>query len=523
MYKNILWIEDCCDNNAGNYDLEEELNGIKPDDTEIIQNYFGDSCSDVNLIKEFLPAIEELNKNCFQYDLVIFDMNMEQGMEPDSFDKIEKSLGKNRVNIKEKVVNEREKFVKEEWDEFCANAGIYLYLYLLNKGYPNNRMVILTGNGKDSAEKRLADACICSDKSNLVKKTGGKIKGGSEWINQYYDDNYYLIRRMVFKACEYWKNELKDVNDEKIAFNKIYYKSNSGIAKGSFINMLERLELLFPVVKPNDPEMIYYQALQVLTMFHEESAKIQRLDKYPKVKKYHQSVRNFRNWSAHNKMQESKINAYIFIFLFCVTLRTYFVLINEKTKEQMNKETEFFGLYEEDVLNRLLSNCETLDYSKYERWYKADWKRHFEKVKDSSRKKWFGCNDINELLLESGNCDNKDSNKMKDRDCILNLLENHLIRNDDLKDDFRGDEAGYLYSIEYKWSCQNKMEYKYIKTLIDDRNQSFYYGLAIVLFLRVHSRWHPRRKEPQVRSICYRQLTAGCVRRKRLMFHFRNV
>lgn len=479
-YKNILWIDDCDDNNAGNIerdDLEEELKGIDRDDTEIIGDYLGNICSDVNLIKEFIPAIEELGKNCFQYDLVIFDMNMQQGMERNSFDEIKKSLEKNRVNVREK-----------DWDEFCSNAGIYLYLYLLNKGYPNNRMVIMTGNGMNSPRKRLQEACICVDNSNLVEKRGGKIEGDSNWINQYYDDNYYLIRRMVFKACEYWKNELVKVTDEKIAFNEIYHKSNSGIERESFINMLARLELLFPVVKPNDTEIIYYQALQVLTMFHEESAKIQRLDKYPKVKKYHQSVRNFRNWSAHNKMIQSKINDYIFIFLFCVTLRTYFEPINNKTKEQMNKGTKFFDLYEKDVLNRLLNNCETLDYSKYERCYRADWKRHFEKVKNNSNKKWFGCNDFNELLLESGNCDNKDSNRMESLDCILNLLENHLIRKDDLKDDFRDDEAGYLYSIEYKWSCPNKMEYEYIKTLINGNgcNQSFYYGLAIVLFLKVH-------------------------------------
>ena len=478
MYKNILWIDDCDDNDAGDIerdDLEDELNGINRDDTEIIREYFGESYSDVNLVKEFLPAIEELNKKCFQYDLVIFDMNMKEGMESNLFDRIKDSLKENRVNVKE-----------NEWDEFCSNAGIYLYLYLLNKGYPNNRMVILTGNGRNSPQKRLEEACICVDKSNLVEKRGGKIIGDSEWINQYYDDNYYLIRRMVFKACEYWKNKLVEGNDEKIAFNEIYHKSNSGIAKESFINMLERLELLFPIVKPNDTEMIYYQALQVLTMFHEESAKIQRLDKYPKVKKYHQSVRNFRNWSAHNKMQQTKINDYIFIFLFCVTLRTYFEPINNETKEQMNKETEFFGLYEKDVLNCLLSECKKLKYSKYEEWYRADWKRHFEKVKNSSNKKWFGCNDINELLLESGNCDNKDSDRMESLDCILNLLENHLIRNDDLKDDFRNDGTGYLYSIEYKWSCQNTMKYEYIKTLINSCDHSFYYGLAIVLFLKVH-------------------------------------
>ena len=178
MYKNILWIDDCDDNDAGDIerdDLEDELNGINRDDTEIIREYFGESYSDVNLVKEFLPAIEELNKNCFQYDLVIFDMNMKEGMESNLFDRIKDSLKENRVNVKE-----------NEWDEFCSNAGIYLYLYLLNKGYPNNRMVILTGNGRNSPQKRLEEACICVDKSNLVEKRGGKIIGDSEWINQYY-------------------------------------------------------------------------------------------------------------------------------------------------------------------------------------------------------------------------------------------------------------------------------------------------------------------------------------------------
>ena len=134
-YRNILWIDDCDDNDAGNKDsdpLEDELNGTEADDTEIISDYFGDAYTDVELKKEFTSAINELDKNSNKYDLVVFDMNMKNGMQAEQFGIIRQLLEKNRVIVRE-----------EKWDMFYENAGIYLYLYLLNKGYPNNRMVIM--------------------------------------------------------------------------------------------------------------------------------------------------------------------------------------------------------------------------------------------------------------------------------------------------------------------------------------------------------------------------------------------
>lgn len=488
-YRNILWIDDCDVNDAGDINsdpLEDELNGKEEDNTEIIKAFFGNAFADVNLVKEFTSAIEEIKENHSQYDLVVFDMNMQQGIERDSFDKIKELLQENRVIVREKVKTEEKEWDEKEWEEFLANAGIYLYLYLLNMGYPNSRMIILTGNGVDSPTKRLEDACIGVDSSNLVEKSGGKMKDDSEWITKYYKgkkNTYYLVRRMVYKACEYWKEYLLKL-DDNISFNKIYYKNNPeiAIAKEVFINMLERLELLFPVVKPFDDELVYYQALQVLTMFHEESAKMKELDKYPEIKKYHQTARNFRNWSAHNKIRSTKMDAEIFIYIFCITLRTYFEEVNFEEKKQLYSTVEWYRLYEKEALESITS--QDIDFSKYEKYYRTDWQRHFKKVmgSGSAKSRCWECSDINRLLLESGNCDNKNSDKMEALDCILNLLENHLIR----KDKFREEGTGYLYSIEYEWKCEYEINKENVKNLMED-SSSFYYGLAIILYLKMHN------------------------------------
>lgn len=474
-YKNILWIDDCDTNDAGDIEedfLENELNGQVSDDTNLIKPYFGEFYKDVKLIKEFVTAIEELNANHSCYDLVVFDMDMKRGMEKDEYDKIKNKLQEKRVNV------------KEEWDQFSVNAGIYLYFYLLNIGYPNSRMIILTGNGKDLPRERLENAFIATDLSNLVEKKGGEIRDSTEWIKKYYSaDDYYCVRRMVYKSCEYWRGYLNQIEEKDIAFNELYYQStNQVLTKEIFENMLERVELLFPVTRPTDVETVYYQALQVTTMFHEESAKLVNLDKdkYKEIKKYHQMIRNFRNWSAHNKFQATRINASIFIFLFCITLRTYFESESSEEGKLISKNREWYKIYEKEAFECI--DFDKLNYARYEEYYRQDWQRHFNKIKnsDDAKKKCWECRDINRLLLESGNCDNKKSNKMEITDCLLNLLENHLVRDEK----FRDEGSGYLFSIEYKWNCAHPINKGYIDELLSD-SDSYYIGLAIALYLKI--------------------------------------
>lgn len=474
-YKNILWIDDCEDNNSGDIEsdlLENERDGKDEDNSEIIRDYFGDYYTDVNLVKEYSKAIQELRDNHLQYDLVVFDMNMNKGIELGTFGEIKSVLQENRVLVKE----------KNDFNEFVENAGIYLYLYLLNLGYPNSRMIILTGNGTISPQKRLENACISVDETNLVNKKGGTIESSDTWIKQYYTDSYYCVRRMVYKACEYWKKFLKELDDKSsITFNKLYYDDkNLGIEKELFFNMLERAELLFPVIKPSNCEGVYYHVLQVVTMFHEESANIGKLDKYPEIKKYHQTVRNFRNWSAHNKFNKTKINVHLFVFIFCISLRTYFEEENVKEKKQLYKDEDWFWLYEKEAFESITVN--DIEYESYEKYYRSDWERHFNKVNnsDNAKKKCWECNDISRLLLESGNCDNRSANKMELLDCILNLLENHLVPDKVLNEI----EKGYLYTLEYNWKCEYSINEENVNRLLDD-NYRFFDGWAIRLYMKL--------------------------------------
>lgn len=484
-YKNILWIDDLdINSDIGNIEddlLENEKNGIENDNIEIIRDYFGNRYVDVNLIKEFMSAIQELEENNTKYDLIVFDIDMKSSMEHLEFEEIKKRLKRNRVVVNKTCT----------WSEFCQTTGIYLYLYLLNMGYPNNRMVFLTGNDTKTPCEILEAAHICVDESNLVTKSGGEIKN-KEWISNYYTDEYYIVRRMVYKACEYWKECLQ--KNEKIAFNSVYYdKDEFEISREMFINMLERLKLLFSVIKPYDIASVYYQALQVVTMFHEESAKIEKLKNDPGIKKYHQSVRNFRNWSAHNKFLSNKINSDFFIYIFCITLRTYFVFVkadietNKQVKIEEEEKENWYTVYEKDALQFILSEKSIVKHSDYKEYYKLDWKRHFERVMHRFKKNIWVYKDITSLLLESGNCDNKNDNGMVISDCIFNLLKEPMK----LDGQWKTVGIGYEYSIQYEWKCEKSVDANLYDTLVRDVQDSSILSsdlLVIFLYLKIHKK-----------------------------------
>lgn len=472
-YKNILWIDDCDVKDAGNIDEDPlEMEESQTNDMSIIQDYFYDLADEVCLIKEYKKALEELRNRNVYYDLVIFDINMKEGIDEMDYPEIKETLKQKRVAV------------KDMYEEFVKKAGMYLYMFLLNCGYPNERMIILTGNGKGNPKGFLEDAHICTDTGDgrefIVEKRGGKLSADNkEWINKYYEDKYYQIRRLVYKACEYWKEKIENEKMENIAFNQIYFSKEKEvkIEAVGFINMLDRIELLFPVIKPQKPETVYYHALQVVSMFHEESADINKLNNNDKImlKKFHQSVRNFRNWSAHNKFNENSVNCYLFTYIFCIALRTYFVDIDK----QFSVEIEVHDVYEKDYFTK--EKASQIDYKNFKDKYRENWKRHFEKVKESSGKKGkccLECKDVHELLLASGMCNNKDNNKMELTDTIFNLLEECVKREgelEELDDDF-------CYKINYKWIDNDVLEEKLLD-IVDEEKTNFFEMWAIIVYL----------------------------------------
>ena len=363
MYKDILWIDDIDNSDSDAADLEDEYE-------EDISSYSDEMLSDedkenlikqddslspyaqrIKLCRKMLSACHEIDTNYRRYNLVIFDMNMTKGWinRADDIKKLSEILSKNKINGYGHDTKE---------DKI---AGIYLYLLLLNKGYPADRMIIYTGNSTDSLKSHFSYLKL----DNIVKYKGDG-KDTLDLETSYYPENsYYRIRRLVLQACDYWKKDIANKKDIDIPFNKIYFSKDTDkqISTENFKELLERVEMMFPVIQPASPKKVYYQAARILCEYHEENTKIQKIDQY--IYPFHAVCRNFRNWSSHNKFHEAEMPADIFALLFCITLRTYFdflvyVYYNKGKQEKISKFEEKYFAYE-DVYNFKQSNIQNDD------------------------------------------------------------------------------------------------------------------------------------------------------------------
>ena len=340
-YKDILWIDDMDSNDSTTADLmaekgktleeinknpEKEKKFISAD--ENLQKYI----DMIQLSTTMKDAVDEIENNYNNYNLVIFDMNMNRGW----------------GNKEQDVEYINGIFKSQNIKSFDNNdkiAGIYLYLFLLKKGYPANRMIIYTGNAKSTGE--ILNDNLYLDFKGLIKDKNDRIKLAP---NYYPKDGYYRIRRLVLQACDYWKAEIESKKDEEIPFNQIYFSKDTDKqnSRENFHELLERIEMMFPVIPPSSPEKVYYQAARILCEYHEESAKIQVVNYniYP----LHAVCRNFRNWSSHNRLKKAEMPPNIFALIFCIALRTYFdekQLIKEFSKERFYYEKNYGYNYED--------------------------------------------------------------------------------------------------------------------------------------------------------------------------------
>ena len=225
--------------------------------------------------------------------------------------------------------------------------------------------------------------------------------------------------------------------------------------------MLNRVELLFPTALPQERKRIYYQALQVVTMLHEESAKIEILDQkefkdsYPQIKSYHQAVRNFRNWSAHNQFSSNEIDAKLFAYMFCITLRSYFQPLETQfmVKNQDEEVADCYDVYEEEYYQLVKST--KIDAGNFKDKYKKVFNKHFEKVENlSDKRKCWECRNIDELLLASGKCKtSKPDERMNISDLLLNILDNCIVQKpeDCIIQKPEEDDCAKKYTIQYIW------------------------------------------------------------------------
>jgi hypothetical protein len=353
-FKDILFIDDADDGNANVASLEDEqssdMNDENSYDEKFIADYFSEGKEFVELEKSFYRACKKIIESSDKYNLVVFDLNLKKGIRKNDAENKELyrlfkerniKFKRNEKNSKGLTKNKKnEEDVKIE--EIVETAGIYLYMLLQSQGYPAERMIILTGNKTEGLE----DGFQYFDLGNIIKEKNYKINLDEEYYKYKADEtnssnSYYRIRRLVLHACCYWEKHLKSMEDSDITFNKLYFSKGEKISKDSFVQMLERIKMLFPVTKPAEPEKVYYQAMQVAAMYHEESAKHYKISDECEYKKYHSCIRNFRNWSAHNKLEDKELKAEQFALLLCIALRTYFDEEISDDKKNKNEKYSF--------------------------------------------------------------------------------------------------------------------------------------------------------------------------------------
>ena len=346
-YKNILWIEDEDTKEALVADIYAELAGIETESppSELCKDFFRQPAC-VKQVK-YLNAIKDEIKNAENYDLIVFDVNMKNDNTlTENIYEIIDTLKKSGIKIKDAPKKNDNKLYE---GNFYEKAGIYLYLFYAINGYPSNRMIVLTGNSEKYC--KLEEIIPVN---GIVQKD--KIRKDYSWIDKFYEkeNTYYRVRRLVFQACEYWKEYLEDKEESDISFNRLYFGKNERyyIQKNEFTEKLDSIKLMMPVSRPSKPETIYYQIMKNLSEFHEKKAKIETMEQYPDLKRYHSCMRYFRNWSAHNRLNK-KIKTEHFAILFCIALRTYF---NGTPEKPILCEKQYE--YEE---NYGFSLCETTD------------------------------------------------------------------------------------------------------------------------------------------------------------------
>lgn len=368
-YQDVLWIDDMDTQQASNrYDRKDKYRKEKYK-IDNIKSWFPTQYSKIDLVMQMKDAFEKIVNNCNKYNLVIFDMDMRDGFKAPNgnINIISEKFSDYNIICTDKKDNNGTEIMQKI-------AGAYLYLLLLTKGYPANRMIIYTGNFtvdsslQDQSEKENLKTCLqqyCPslnfDKQSLQKEQETELD-----LEQYYDkekNSYYRIRRLVLQACDYWKKDIDNKKDEDIPFNKIYFSKDTDkqISTENFKELLERVEMMFPVIQPASPEKVYYQAARILCEYHEESTKIQDIDQY--IYPFHAVCRNFRNWSSHNKFHKAEMPADIFALLFCITLRTYFdflVYYDKGKKEKISGFEKGYFAYE-DVYNFKQSNNQNDD------------------------------------------------------------------------------------------------------------------------------------------------------------------
>lgn len=400
IYKNIIWVEDF-DENSNDVlvdDLDALENQTKIDRTKSIHEVFTHKYGDyVEVIEDFQGALDFFDSKFGDFDCVVLDVNLKKTM---------KLNNDGITSLIDRLKQEGISFSSNH-EQLKENAGYYLYLYLLCKGFPRDRVFIRTAY-KDTLSSKW------NEKFNnaglippvTIDKTSSSENYFVKEIDKLYDsgNQYYAVRKIIFDACNHWIDICESVKEnisstENIIFNSVIKYKNKNISFENIKDMLYEIKTLCSLTRPKNESTLYIQLLKVLSIPFEADINYKLLNDVVNANAipYFNIMKLFRNWNAHNKFTAEPTDKE-FLVLFMIALRSYFDN-KDKIIANLRYENAALLLIKEDFLNDMpawdRSRIKKKIFNFYSSTYKKSGKefseRYYSMLEDLGRTKGKNC------------------------------------------------------------------------------------------------------------------------------------
>lgn len=356
---NILWVEDT-------FSPEKQ------------QTWFSGRVPDLKT--NFIDAMNAIDKNLNQYDLVILDIDLENTPHTEKVTKYAKDFGKTET-------------------DFLKESGIFLFLQLIEQGFDRERVIFLTGNADENISRvdELREAAeqnddllfdeifaeiqkglnedkrkeiepfideddikgLCSflekyyeglhknEETNTYNRFCDSFKKAfilppkeinkglnvtkklNTWLKKHEENDYLVLRRGIIAGCNDLKKLIKE-NDDNIqlrSFVKCTKKNDPTIEilTTDIENYLDTVAQFLPLRQPALINEEYRLFLRTLVHEWEEN-----IDPQETTEKHGGDIHTYawlskqtRNWVSHAKLLEP-LNSEIIAFLFLVNMRAMF-------------------------------------------------------------------------------------------------------------------------------------------------------------------------------------------------------
>ena len=371
----ILWVDDFDTGDGANI-ADSKFVTNDTSDTETFKNELNDYYPTsyhfrVNIYKYFLKLLLHLEDDFSQYNCVVLDINLGKGIwrsrkpsilscryekplnSKEELIKIKKILEQNNVQLRERdCYRDSEGKLVISSSSFFENAGYYLYLYLLQKGMPTERICMLTGNVGNVGLKNTS-----SEWDDLFKQAGlippktfdrkderGNNSKFAKWLDERFSNEYRFRSCVIAMSSCLLDMITKNGIKLRSFWNEVWENDEDGIE--SVRHILENVRK-FPLRFSKGMENECFNIIwQLVLPWEGIKNSVNYLYETNKDDKYYISFKAIRNYLAHRSI--TKIGIQASAFLFGLSLHGLFDFTSVDSKVKRNYEE--YKLWEKELL-----------------------------------------------------------------------------------------------------------------------------------------------------------------------------